>query len=164
MRADFALAAGLVLALSAAPATAQGPSYEKRGYGGPLYVGPNFEKGGQHAPPDYGSSKPVKQRATSKPAKTVRSASKGKAAKEPATEKSSTDATSSPAASGGDAKGSAVTSGPVPANDVDSSAVPQADTDTGVAATSTTAAAPTGPTTCKRFDAMSGQTITVPCD
>ena len=42
------------LALMSAGASAQ-VSYESRGYGGPLYIGPNFQQGGQHAPPVYGS-------------------------------------------------------------------------------------------------------------
>jgi hypothetical protein len=37
------------------PATSAQVSYESRGYGGPLYIGPNFQQGGQHAPPVYGS-------------------------------------------------------------------------------------------------------------
>ena len=50
------LAAGFAVALTAAPAFAQnGPSYEDRGYGGPLYVGPNFHEGGQYTHPIYGS-------------------------------------------------------------------------------------------------------------
>jgi len=50
------LAAGFAIALTAAPAFAQnGPSYEDRGYGGPLYVGPNFHEGGQYTHPIYGS-------------------------------------------------------------------------------------------------------------
>jgi hypothetical protein len=47
---------GLCVALTTASASAQqGPSYEGRGYGGPLYVGPNFQQGGQWSPPVYGS-------------------------------------------------------------------------------------------------------------
>ncbi len=50
------VAAGFAVALTAAPAFAQnGPSYEDRGYGGPLYVGPNFHEGGQYTHPIYGS-------------------------------------------------------------------------------------------------------------
>jgi hypothetical protein len=50
------LGAVLALALMTAPAFAQGgPSYEGRGYGGPLYVGPNFHLGGQYSAPIYGS-------------------------------------------------------------------------------------------------------------
>ena len=49
----FAIAAAS-LALMSAGASAQ-VSYESRGYGGPLGIGPNFQQGGQHAPPVYGS-------------------------------------------------------------------------------------------------------------
>ena len=66
MRTHIALATSFCLALAAGPALAQNPSYEGRGYGGPLYVGPNFEQGGQHAPPVYGT-KPAKKRAAIKP-------------------------------------------------------------------------------------------------
>jgi hypothetical protein len=146
MRTVVALAAGLCLALATTPAPAQ--SAKGRDYGGPLYVGPNFEKGGQHAPPDYGSSKPNKERAAPKRAKPERSVSKGKAAKEANTEKGSADE-----------KSSAVSSGSAPASDGDAEASPKADTDPGA-----TAGATAQPTTCKRFDATSGQTITVPCE
>jgi hypothetical protein len=54
-KTNFALAIGLCLSLTTAPASAQGPSYEGRGYGGPLYVGPNFHDGGQYSTPIYGS-------------------------------------------------------------------------------------------------------------
>jgi hypothetical protein len=51
-----ALAIGLSFTLMTAPASAQnGPGYEERGYGGPLYVGPNFHEGGQYTHPIYGS-------------------------------------------------------------------------------------------------------------
>ena len=46
--------AALCFALVPAAASAQ-VSYESRGYGGPLGIGPNFQQGGQHAPPVYGS-------------------------------------------------------------------------------------------------------------
>ena len=47
-------AAALCFALVPTAASAQ-TSYESRGYGGPLGIGPNFQQGGQHAPPVYGS-------------------------------------------------------------------------------------------------------------
>ncbi len=58
MRTNVALAAGICLALAAGPAAAQN---EGRGYGGPLYVGPNFSTGGQSTTPDYGA-KPAKKK------------------------------------------------------------------------------------------------------
>ena len=43
------------MALTTAAALAQEqPTYEGRGYGGPLGVGPNFQQGGQWGPPVYG--------------------------------------------------------------------------------------------------------------
>ena len=53
-RRIFALI-GLFVALTTAAALAQEqPTYEGRGYGGPLGVGPNFQHGGQWGPPVYG--------------------------------------------------------------------------------------------------------------
>ncbi len=53
-RRIFALT-GLFVALTTAAALAQEqPTYEGRGYGGPLGVGPNFQQGGQWGPPVYG--------------------------------------------------------------------------------------------------------------
>ena len=53
-RRIFALV-GLFVALTTAAAVAQEqPTYEGRGYGGPLGVGPNFQQGGQWGPPVYG--------------------------------------------------------------------------------------------------------------
>ena len=53
-RKIFALI-GLFVALTSAAALAQEqPTYEGRGYGGPLGVGPNFQQGGQWGPPVYG--------------------------------------------------------------------------------------------------------------
>jgi hypothetical protein len=46
--------AAAALALMSVGASAQ-VSFESRGYGGPLGIGPNFQQGGQHAPPVYGS-------------------------------------------------------------------------------------------------------------
>lgn len=144
MRKNAALAAGLALALASTPAWTQGSSSEGRGYGGALNVGPNFKQGGQNSPPVYGP-KTSKERTTPK-----RNISKGKApaAKEAHTEKGSSEKESS-----------TVSSGPVPTTSVDAEASPKADTEP-----STTAEAPATPTTCKRFDATSGRTITVPCE
>jgi len=53
-RRIFALI-GMIVALTTAAALAQEqPTYEGRGYGGPLGVGPNFQQGGQWGPPVYG--------------------------------------------------------------------------------------------------------------
>jgi len=56
-RRIFALI-GLFVALTTAAALAQEePTYEGRGYGGPLGVGPNFQHGGQWGPPIYGTGR-----------------------------------------------------------------------------------------------------------
>ena len=55
LRIKTALAIGLILGLTSLTASAGELSYESRGYGGPLYIGPNFQQGGQHSPPTYGS-------------------------------------------------------------------------------------------------------------
>ncbi len=55
LRIKSPLVIGLILGLTSLTASAGELSYESRGYGGPLYIGPNFEQGGQHAPPTYGS-------------------------------------------------------------------------------------------------------------
>jgi hypothetical protein len=49
-----------VLAAMPALAAAQGLSYEGRGYGGPLYIGPNFKDGSQRSIPVYEPGAPKK--------------------------------------------------------------------------------------------------------
>lgn len=145
MRTRIALATSFYLALAAGPALAQNPSYEGRGYGGPLYVGPNFEQGGQHTPPVYGT-KPTKKRAAVKPPRqTPKVARKTPSKKDttPDTAEQKTDQASSSVAPSAD-----------PA---DSSPGTTAGASTSSGTTTSTA------TTCKRFDSTAGQTITVPC-
>jgi hypothetical protein len=54
-RTRLALAASALMLTSIAALAA--PSYESRGYGGPLYIGPNFHQGGQSSPPAYDGSR-----------------------------------------------------------------------------------------------------------
>jgi hypothetical protein len=54
-KAFFAAVAVLLLLMAPLTTTVCAQSYESRGYGGPLYIGPNFQQGGQHAPPVYNS-------------------------------------------------------------------------------------------------------------
>ncbi len=96
MRTSVTLTALASLALMASAASAQN---ESRGYGGPLYVGPNFEKGGQHTTPDYGfksSKKAVIKREVVKPHKAPQRPQKEEVATqkdpEPAAEKETTPA------------------------------------------------------------------------
>lgn len=137
MKKIVVLAAGMCLAITAVSALAQNPTYEGRGYGGPLYVGPNFSTGGQHTSPNYGN-KPSKKKATVRreraPPKAARKSPVDKEvatekASEPATEKSTTGAVAEKPA----------------------------------AETTTAETAATTPATCKKFDPTAGQTITVPC-
>jgi ABC-type uncharacterized transport system involved in gliding motility auxiliary subunit len=51
----FALAASALMLTCGAALAQDAPSYESRGYGGPLYIGPNFHQGGQMSPPTYDS-------------------------------------------------------------------------------------------------------------
>ena len=134
MRTNVALAAGLCLAMAVGPAAAQN---EGRGYGGPLYVGPNFSTGGQSTTPDYGA-KSTKKKATVARERVAPKPRKAPVEKEVATEKAS-----EPAAE----KSTTSTVAQKPA--------------ASDAATSETAG--TSPVTCKRFDSTAGQTITVPC-
>ncbi len=129
-----ALAAGVCLALPALAASAGELSYKSRGYGGPLYVGPNFEAGGQHETPLYGS-KPGSQRPAAKRAPAV---AKSHKAPEVDTE------TSSPAAA-------------------ETSTGNDSSTASGASETTDTAAAPAS-APCKKYDPTTGTTITVPCE
>jgi hypothetical protein len=138
MRVNVAVTLGFCLWAAAVPASAQNPSYEGRGYGGPLYVGPNFQQGGQHTPPVYGTTKPAKKQApAAKPRKeTV------KVRKPPVRKERESVAAKTPAPAQDD------TSGTVPDNAAENTA------DTASASSATT---------CKKFDSTAGQTITIPC-
>jgi hypothetical protein len=133
--------------MTLAPAAAQGPSHEGRGYGGPLYVGPNFQQGGQHAPPDY-SKKPVKKTAPAKPHRATKEAARPRqpaVKKEAAVEKA-------------------------PTAETESTTTVQSSIEGGEAGTGTTSAAGTSTpdasaiATCKKFDSTTGQTFSVPCE
>jgi hypothetical protein len=134
MKTNLVLSAGICLAVLAGTACAQKATAEGRGYGGPLYVGPNFQQGGQHAPPTYGT-KPVKKRAPV--AKPEREAVK--AHKPPIKKQVEEEADTAKAA-------------PV---DTPSTPVQEQGSSTTTETASTT--------TCKKFDSTAGQTITVPC-
>jgi hypothetical protein len=144
MKTSIALSAGFCLAVLASPACAQKPTNEGRGYGGPLYVGPNFQQGGQHAPPTYGT-KPVKKSVpVAKPERDAVQARKPPVKKQVDKE---TDT----------AKAAPVDTPSTPVQD-------QGPNDQGPnnqESSATTETAST--TTCKKFDSTAGQTITVPC-
>jgi len=54
-KTHFALAASALMLTCGGALAQDAPSYESRGYGGPLYIGPNFHQGGQMSPPNYDS-------------------------------------------------------------------------------------------------------------
>jgi hypothetical protein len=54
-KTSLTLAAACLALMSVGASAQDSSSYESRGYGGPLGVGPNFHQGGQSAPPVYGS-------------------------------------------------------------------------------------------------------------
>ena len=144
------LAAGLCLAAMTISASAQGPSYESRGYGGPLYVGPNFQQGGQHAPPVYGQGRSTSERAATRRernAKTHKAPSRREAEKPSPSKAESADAAKSASDKKADSENSTI-----------SSAILHSD-----AGSSTKTDAST-PVTCKRYIAAVGQTVSVPCD
>jgi hypothetical protein len=53
----LAIAAACFALVPAAALAQEEPTYEGRGYGGPLGVGPNFQQGGQWGPPIYGAGR-----------------------------------------------------------------------------------------------------------
>jgi hypothetical protein len=146
------LAAGLCLAAATISASAQGPSYESRGYGGPLYVGPNFQQGGQHAPPVYGQGPSKSERAA------PRRERNAKTHKAPSTREAKTEKPSTPKAESADAAKSASDKKADSENSTISSAALQSDASSGAKTDAST------PVTCKRYIAAVGQTVSVPCD
>jgi hypothetical protein len=160
----LAIAAAALAAMSAL-AAAQGPSYESRGYGGPLYVGPNFQAGGQHSPPVYepkSSSKHYKKRRT-------RQATKPR--KEPATKEAAT-AKGSPEKSGASDENSSISraagqekaeSKPPVGVETENSSISAAELSTG-----TTAKEPPPEVRksvgCKKYFPTAGMTLSVPCE
>ena len=146
-----ALAAGLCLAAMTISASAQGPSYETRGYGGPLYVGPNFQQGGQHAPPVYGQVRSKSERAA------TRRERNAKTHKAPSTREAKTEKPSTPKAESAAASNSTSDEKADSENSTISSATLHSDAGSNTTDAST-------PVTCKRYIAAVGQTVSVPCD
>jgi len=125
-----------------------GPSYEGRGYGGPLYVGPNFQQGGQHETPTYKKKTYQKKKTYKKRSYEAKKPSKAKAA-----EKSGSSSAVADAASAGVAD---------PSNENSSiSGVTAAANET--AGKVQKAKAP-GPVDCKKYFPAAGITATVDCD
>lgn len=146
MRTVCGVSGAAYLVLAAVPAVAQNPSYEGRGYGGPLQVGPNFEQGGQHTPPVYGQ-KPPKKPGDRKAAPEKRAKEVTKIHKAPVEKETSTP--QEPAAS----------------EKASSTVEPSTDTTpTSEGVGTSSAGSPSTAATCKKFDPTAGQTIPVPCD
>jgi hypothetical protein len=181
-RIIVALAAGVFLALAAVPASAGELSYESRGYGGPLYIGPNFQGGGQHSTPMYGA-KPSMERPAAKRARSLVKRHQAPPERETSTAKETETAKETPASTEASTEKPAESES-TKATDSKSTkestpATPASSTEKAVASDSTASASAsepaasnakkdepaesTGPVGCKRYDATAGLTITVPC-
>jgi hypothetical protein len=147
LKVGFAMCAAW-LALFSSVALA-GPSYESRGYGGPLYVGPNFQKGGQHETPTYEKKTYQKKKTYKK----TRSYEAKKPSKTKAAEKSGSGSAGPGAASAGVAD---------PTNENSTiSGVTAAANETAGQVQKTKASAPVD---CKKYFPAAGITATVECD
>ena len=186
---------GLFVALTTAAAVAQEqPTYEGRGYGGPLGVGPNFQHGGQWGPPVYGQgqSNSVEryrapqhidrvQRKRNTDDDDVKTAKKALAPKESKEAKSQSENSSIVTIGSDQDKTTPVTEQRKPdlAKSDKSESSNENSTIASVASSATANADPvkgqlskrvdtdaSGKTvaTCKRYFPTVGQTITVPCD
>jgi hypothetical protein len=181
LRIKSALTIGLILGLTSLTASAGELSYESRGYGGPLYIGPNFQQGGQHSPPTYGSgSSSSGYHARSREEREERAprhvAKKKSTSHETVTEKTapaekSVPAEAKPAVTKAAEKTDTDKAAPKTADTENSSITTAARTDTAEFTGATESkpatdseAAPSTPTGCKRFVAAVGAIITVPCD
>jgi hypothetical protein len=173
LRIKSALTIGLILGLTSLTASAGEPSYESRGYGGPLYIGPNFQQGGQHSPPTYGSGYHARSREERAPRHVAKkkSTSHEIVTETTAPVEKSAPAESKPAVTKAAEKTDTDKSTPKTADAENSSITTAARTDTAEVTGATASkpatdpeAAPSTPTGCKRFVAAVGAIITVPCD
>jgi hypothetical protein len=147
LKVVFAIGAGWLAVLTGVALA--GPSYESRGYGGPLYVGPDFHKGGQHETPTYGK-RTYKKKKTYKKTRSyqAKKPSKAKAAKKVG----DTGATAATAAS--------VTDDPTNQN----SSIAGVTAATTATAGEVQKAKASGPVDCKKYFPAAGITATVDCD
>ena len=172
--------AAVALAATTVTAAAQGPSYESRGYGGPLYVGPNFQGGGQHSAPVYGSGPSSKERYKKK--RTYR-ATKSRKDRAKDTDTARSIAKSKPATAAFENENSSISElgarreAPDGAKSVETakggietenSSVSATSLETGAVASdaSNTAAEvqPSQNVGCKKYFPTAGMTLTVPCN
>jgi hypothetical protein len=159
------------LAAMTTVATAQGPSQESRGYGGPLYVGPNFKSGEQHGPPVYGlksSSTHHKKKRTYQATHSRKARTTAGTAKR-ALEKSGVESENSSiarASSGADATPGAKADVVTPDVKNENSSISRATLETG-STSKESAAEDASKTTknigCKNYFPTAGMTLSVPC-
>jgi hypothetical protein len=171
--------AAAVLASITVLASAQGQSYESRGYGGPLNVGPNFKAGGQYTPPSYGPNASSKKRYNKKRAYQATKARKARAAKTVDTAKAA------PVDKDVQSENSSISSLSSLAGDTDKTGVPEktetakgrqnenstisgADTDTEIDASAVAKGDDDSKRArnvdCKKYFPSAGMTLSVPCD
>jgi hypothetical protein len=176
----FALV-GLFVTLTTTTAVAQEqPTYEGRGYGGPLGVGPNFQQGGQWGPPVYGQGQShgverysapqhvdrvQRKRNTDDDVKTAKKTPAPQESKEASKEAKAQSENSSIVTIGSDTDKSTSSNENSTIASVASSATANADPVKGQLSKRVDSDA-SGKTvaTCKRYFPTVGQTITVPCD
>jgi hypothetical protein len=145
-------------------ASAQGPSYESRGYGGPLYVGPNFQSGGQHAPPVYGPK-------SSNDYKKKRATQTSKERKAPAAKETDT-AKSAPVESSEQTENSSISLVPGGETSVEkeNSSISHASlegdkpAETGTDGEKADASKTSQSVGCKKYFPSAGMTLSVPCE
>jgi glucan-binding YG repeat protein len=174
VRLSLAIAAASLAAMTIV-AAAQGPSYESRGYGGPLYVGPNFQGGGQHSPPIYdgssSSKKPYKKKRVYQATKPRKEQAKETDTAKSAPKSSPTDTeveteNSSISQAGGEPQ---KTGDEKPVDTAETGIVTENSTISHTSletATTSDAAEPKAKqnVSCKKYFPAAGMTLTVPCD
>lgn len=153
MRTHTILAAliAAVIAVAGFSAAALSQASTKRGYGGPLSVGPNFKTGGQWTTSDFGSKKKKKKVYKAKKKKTYKAKKYTKPKKRvvkkttPATESESEDSTASKEENSSETKQTAAANG---SSDIETGATDDRN----------------GSQNCTHFDATTGRAIPVPCN
>ena len=179
-RRRLAIAAAACLALTPVCASAQvgiGLSFESRGYGGPLHIGPNFKSNTQEpsARKAYNRSTPrkVTRARKAQPRQDVETAKSTPAA--PAKDKAQSENSTIASVATEDTVETSIAATtpnaeatkPAPAKaQVENSTIASVAADTTAATAQSETASPATKTSagCKRYFPTVGQTITVPCD
>jgi hypothetical protein len=180
-KVSLAIAAGFLLAMTAS-AGAEGPSYESRGYGGPLYVGPNFQAGGQHGPPIYDTNPSSREHHKKKRTYEAIKSHKAHPEKEKETDTAkSVPEKSAPEKDEVESENSSIARASTGADEPsggkvaakagtenENSSISAVELTTGTTAEKSTAASDTPKTTtnvgCKKYFPTAGMTLSVPCD